>query len=566
MKEKLDQANESERLNHGPPKPRRNRNADEERMSWQMRALNQSDSRAKFSAGISFMTSDVEEVIAYNFLYEFYNLDWMSSETLMIIKEPWLRYTSQSKILSLRVDSPSDIIFVDLADKEFLNKIAAKKWFKEISKDAEVLRNKAYDCFKNGNFEKALFLYDRGIRCNPEFPVLYLNKALTCLRTGAFYIAYEAAKLGMGKGAEQKYGKYDFKAMLLESKKERAQLDVADYTGPIKIANIPGKGRGILATKNIQKGALLCVSKAFSTGYSKDYDTELFNACVASQMQNELKSMKNLQNNPQRSKEIYDLYSGDLTTRNEEIPAGVIDAALIQRICTINRFGSYKKEDKDEIYSSSLFILPSYFNHACLANAYRTNFGDVMAVHAIDDIKKDDEIYLPYVDPFLSYPKRMEELSRWKFTCHCKLCELDSKDKNCLKRNKMWEEFKEYQKTATPKDIIAKGKQVLKKIRESYANRNELKIVLAQILIALSSAYYQLSNLSKCTQCLEEVLTLMDNPLKYDLRVSDLYMNLSICYASENKWKEGNQMIDKAMELRFCKDMDNFKHFKLLYP
>jgi hypothetical protein len=360
MQQKIAQAGVTERLNHGPPKPRQNRNADEERMNWQMRALQTDTNRAKdfaeisflsneshccktqfdelkpimlnemkvpmihtgrylvcqcickplpilgigtsvngekyFTSGISMLiqdiTGDVEEVSIFNYLYEFANVEWITSETIMIIKEPCLLYTSQGKIPSIKVDSPSDIIFVDSADEKFLDKIGANKWFVEKSKDAEVWRQKANECFKNENFEKALFFYDRAIRCNPELSVLYLNKALTCLRTGAFYFAYEAAKIGLEKGgdrekalyrmgqaaygmrewqkaaelflsvlkefpsninaseelkrattrlSEQKHGKYNFKAMLLESQKKKAEFDVADYMGPVEIVDIPGK-------------------------------------------------------------------------------------------------------------------------------------------------------------------------------------------------------------------------------------------------------------------------------------------------------------------------------------
>jgi hypothetical protein len=91
--------------------------------------------------------------------------------------------------------------------------------------------------------------------------------------------------------------------------------------------NVGFLGRGIIASKDISKGTLIGVSKAFSSGYSQDYDSKLFstitNSMTLAHMQNERKTMQNLRNNPQRSKEIYDLYSGDETTaRKEEIPFG----------------------------------------------------------------------------------------------------------------------------------------------------------------------------------------------------------------------------------------------------
>lgn len=45
----------------------------------------------------------------------------------MVIKEPYLRYGSQCLEASLRVDSPSDVIFVDSTDLDLMTKIGAKK-------------------------------------------------------------------------------------------------------------------------------------------------------------------------------------------------------------------------------------------------------------------------------------------------------------------------------------------------------------------------------------------------------------------------------------------------------
>ena len=72
-----------------------------------------------------------------------------------------------------------------------------------MSKDSEVWKNEANELFKKGKFEQALFLYDRGIRCNPDSPILYLDKSLTCLKIDSFYMAYESAKIGLEKGGDR---------------------------------------------------------------------------------------------------------------------------------------------------------------------------------------------------------------------------------------------------------------------------------------------------------------------------------------------------------------------------
>src|SRR4051794_2071600 len=69
---------------------------------------------------------------------------------------------------------------------------------------------------------------------------------------------------------ESQTGKYNWKAMYLDNKNGVRELDVADYTGPIEIADIPGKGKsqfytcnisflgkGIVVKEDIKKGTLL---------------------------------------------------------------------------------------------------------------------------------------------------------------------------------------------------------------------------------------------------------------------------------------------------------------------
>ena len=78
---------------------------------------------------IQDLNGDVEEIGLYNFSYDLSAVDWLQPGTIMIIKEPRLRYGSYNKTPSIRVDSPSDVILVDPTDEEFLNKICASKWY-----------------------------------------------------------------------------------------------------------------------------------------------------------------------------------------------------------------------------------------------------------------------------------------------------------------------------------------------------------------------------------------------------------------------------------------------------
>ncbi|KAH7729202.1 hypothetical protein AAVH_03582 [Aphelenchoides avenae] len=65
-------------------------------------------------------------------------------------------------------------------------------------------------------------------------------------------------------------------------------------------------------------------------------------------------------------------------------------------------------------------------------NAYRASCGDVIVVHAVDYLKKGEEVSVTYVDPQLSYKELAEQPSSFGFECQCELCILDRSDELCI--------------------------------------------------------------------------------------------------------------------------------------
>ncbi|KAF2252989.1 SET domain-containing protein [Trematosphaeria pertusa] len=65
----------------------------------------------------------------------------------------------------------------------------------------------------------------------------------------------------------------------------------------------------------------------------------------------------------------------------------------------------------------------SYLNHSCDPNAYVVMDGPGVELRALKDIKKDEEIYISYIDTTIPYARRQTELKeRWFFTCRCSKC------------------------------------------------------------------------------------------------------------------------------------------------
>ena len=55
---------------------------------------------------------------------------------------------------------------------------------------------------------------------------------------------------------EEEFGKYD-KQKLYENHENNEDCDMADYTGPVKVVEFGGKGKGMIVTKGVKKAFYL---------------------------------------------------------------------------------------------------------------------------------------------------------------------------------------------------------------------------------------------------------------------------------------------------------------------
>lgn len=121
---------------------------------------------------------------------------------------------------------------------------------------------------------------------------------------------------------ESKVGDYDFVEMLKCVREVRPgkSLALADFVGPIKVANMKGKlgGKGIIATRNIACGELLVVEKPFTLMCESGY-VEVTGYCVKTGMEDaypksELglisSTIAKLMENPQHYEMVNSLYAG----------------------------------------------------------------------------------------------------------------------------------------------------------------------------------------------------------------------------------------------------------------
>ncbi len=105
-------------------------------------------------------------------------------------------------------------------------------------------------------------------------------------------------------------------------------------------------------------------------------------------------------------------------------PVVDIDIEYVHGVVGANSFSYCEAQG-----AMGLYGLPSLLNHSCLPSAHRTFVCDAIVVRACRDMKKGEEVTVPYIAPSVPYDERRLRLMRsWKFKCTCELCEADSKD------------------------------------------------------------------------------------------------------------------------------------------
>ncbi|OCH96012.1 hypothetical protein OBBRIDRAFT_719569 [Obba rivulosa] len=252
---------------------------------------------------------------------------------IMLIREPTYKAATQGPNPIIRVDSPSDIFFVDSGSTVFRDVVWRTGRVPNAPSEPDTVEQwkaKGNSLFKAARWFPAAFAYSRGLKMDPTAIVLRLNRAEAYLRLGFYTGAaadasdalksadlpdtlqdkalYRLAKAEYGRGrwtaaigmfdeyflrhpedkeaadclsrakarlAESDTGSYDWCRLFQESQKD-PHIEAAEYRGPIKVQQFlnRGGGRGIIATRDVCAGELLVrtplVSKPFIAVYPQD--------------------------------------------------------------------------------------------------------------------------------------------------------------------------------------------------------------------------------------------------------------------------------------------------------
>ncbi|XP_008778342.2 methyltransferase FGSG_00040 [Phoenix dactylifera] len=227
--------------------------------------------------------------------------------------------------------------------------------------------------------------------------------------------------------------------------------ELAEYVGPVEVRRSANGGRGLFATKSVEAGTPLVITKAIVLGRGILPETAGGPGENARMVMWKDFVDKILDATEKCSRTLYLIYT--LSAGDEEGGPGIPVMGLfspgaakesfilenrepdVDRIlkvldvnCLTEEAFSAKVLGKNSGYCGvGLWILPSFVNHSCSPNARRLHIGDRVVVHASRDVKAGEEITFAYFDVFSPLSKRREMSKRWKFHCHCERCRFEEK-------------------------------------------------------------------------------------------------------------------------------------------
>jgi tetratricopeptide (TPR) repeat protein len=501
--------------------------------------------------------------------------EFMPEGTLLIIKEPCLKYGLYFSMPYICCDSPSDVIVID----EHNCLLIDTHWFKRYDRaDFDGFKVNGGHFYRIGKYESALRSYRKALSIVQNDAVIHANMSAVLFKLERYKESYEHAECSyelmhtdkalyrMGQSAyelrkwklaidkfklvedasvtigkiaqcdqrldEAANANYDWLTMYTTSQNSQktTRLHVADYVGPVKVVDIDGKGRGLVATRNVKPGELLLVSKAFSSAYISEcgamcssYNTVTNQLSTPSEYLNMRNAMINLKNNCESAMDLYGLYCGNGSSGNGKLDASIVDVDRIEKICLFNAFIGDSVAENNLI---GLWLYQSLINHSCYANAYRTFYADIMVVRSIKFICKDDEVTFEYIDVSLPLTERVRQLHDcYQFMCDCGLCKTDKADVEYQKREVLLDKLRD-----GPCMSLDEILGFVINLRISFKNRTAMRFQLIYPLTILVAQYRSHRKYTEAIRTYEEIFRICDGTMEATA-ITTLYMIANAYYA-----------------------------------
>ncbi|WOL02676.1 hypothetical protein Cni_G11395 [Canna indica] len=285
-------------------------------------------------------------------------------------------------------------------------------------------------------------------RYSPASDCLKLALAGQTTGTAAAEAARELLERCRKLEAQSRSGKLDISDWVLNGFSEKCP-DLAEYVGPVEIRRSDNGGRGLFATKSLEAGTPLVVTRAVAIergilpesgdvhGESarmvmwKDFVDMILK--IADKCSRTLYLIYQLSTGTEQSEpQIPDagLFKPDAADELFDRESKELDIDRILKILDVNclteeEFSSKIQGKQNNYYGVGLWLLPSFVNHSCAPNARRLHIGDRVVIHASRDVKAGEEITYAYFDVLSPLDNRRKMAKRWGFECGCERCKFE---------------------------------------------------------------------------------------------------------------------------------------------
>ncbi|KAG9088491.1 hypothetical protein FS749_002132 [Ceratobasidium sp. UAMH 11750] len=438
---------------------------------------------------------------------------------VILIREPlfWLGTTGGNP--TIRVDSPADVIFPTYNDPVLQRLPDAWKTLEY--PDAQGYREAGNKAFNRGHLEVAIRAYTYGLALDPSASLCRSNRGWCHFKLGNFSSAFSdlraasedetlpadirnkaryrmalvyyamdrftdameivndgvSAKLSPelfdalrekieSRLKEQAHGEYDWFGLHKQAGTNHAQmLDVADYIGPITVAEMPtrGGGRGVFTTRRVLAGELLIVAKPFAFASPAEFPKDMLRCChpgrtmITGKSAHELtgRAARRLMGDRSGAGILFrDLYSGENNnvdslskgtgetenstflattgrhwTLSDDYENDHIDIEEIRGIIKVNSFQD-SVTGFPHTESEGIYLIPSLVNHSCDGTVVRFTVGSIVVMRASRSMQAGEEVTCSYIGgrSDTSVLSREPALAQWFGNCDCSLCKADHLD------------------------------------------------------------------------------------------------------------------------------------------
>jgi len=181
--------------------------------------------------------------------------------------------------------------------------------------------------------------------------------------------------------------------------------EYADFIGPIKVVEVAGKGRGVVASKDISKGTLLLCDRALALAESGNVAELVFDL---------------IKDDNDSARRAYNLYAGGAEKPplqgESKLP---VDHLFVLSALEFNHMSELQQLPRvsdpvtdprrgEKPRMSGIWAIASMFNHSCVPNTTRNFAGSSMIIFAVEDIRAGDEITMGLCPKDMPFAGRTE--------------------------------------------------------------------------------------------------------------------------------------------------------------